>query len=68
LRYVLKLTELPLKENKKAELLLKAKKNFLKECVRSIRDTRKIKPALQAFKLSQMNFKDVLSGILNKSL
>ena len=68
LRDVLKLTELPLKENKKAELLLKAKKNFLKECVRSIRDTRKIKPALQAFKLSQMNFKDVLSGILNKSL
>lgn len=66
LRDVLKLTELPLKENKKTELLLKAKKNFLKECLRSIRDTRKIKPALQAFKLSQMNFKDVLSGILNK--
>jgi glycosyltransferase involved in cell wall biosynthesis len=68
IRDILKLPELPVKEYRRTELLLKAKRSFLKECLRSIKDTGKIKPAYQAFQHSQMNFKDVLSGILNKTL
>lgn len=68
MRDILKLPELPVEENKKTDLLLKAKRSFLKECLRSIKDTGKIKPAYRALKQSEMNFMDVLSGILNKPL
>lgn len=68
MRDILQLPELPVSEEKKTDLLLKAKRNFLKECLRNIKNTGKIKPAYRAFKNSQMNFKDVLSGILNKPL
>lgn len=66
LRDILQLPELPVSEEKKMNLLLKAKKSFLKECIRSVIISRKITPAYQAFKHSRMNWKDVLSGILNK--
>lgn len=68
MRDILKLPELPIEENKKTELLLKAKRNFLKECLSNIKNTGKIKPAYKAFKYSRMGVKDVLSGILNKPL
>ena len=68
MRDILKLPELPVTEEKKMRLLLKAKKSFLKECVKSVISSHKIKPAYKAFKNSQMNWKDVLSGILNKPL
>lgn len=68
MRDILQLPGLPVENEKKIDLLLKAKRSFLKDCLRSIKNTRKIKPAYQAFKNSQMNFKDVLSGILNKPL
>ena len=68
MRDILKLPELPVEEDKKANLLLSAKRSFLKDCLRSIKNTRKIKPAYMAFRESQMNFRDVLSGILNKQL
>jgi glycosyltransferase involved in cell wall biosynthesis len=68
MRDILQLPELPVAKEKKMDLLLKAKRSFLKECLISIKNTRKIKPAYQAFKNSQMNFKDVLSGVLNRIL
>ena len=68
MRDILKLPELPVSEEKKMNLLINAKRSFLKECVRNILNTRKVKPALNAFKNSKMNFKDVVSGILNKPL
>jgi glycosyltransferase involved in cell wall biosynthesis len=67
MRDILKLPVLPVTDENKTRLLLKARKNFLKECVRSIINTRRIKPAYQAFMHSQMSWKDVLSGILNKT-
>lgn len=66
MRDILKLPELPVTEENKTRLLIKARKNFLKECVRNVLNTRKIRPSYEAFKHSQMNWKDVLSGILNK--
>lgn len=68
MRDILQLSQLPVTEEKKTDLLLKAKRNFLKDCLRSIKNTHKIKPAYQAFKYSQMNLRDVISGILNKPL
>ncbi|MGN6267183.1 MAG: glycosyltransferase family 2 protein [Ginsengibacter sp.] len=66
MRDILKLPELPLSEEKKTTLLLKARKNFLKECIKNVIKNRKIKPVYQAFKNSQMNIMDLISGILNK--
>lgn len=68
MRDILKFPELPIEENKKTALLLKAKRSFLKQCLRSIKETHKIKPVYQAFQQSGMSLKDVLSGILNKPL
>jgi hypothetical protein len=68
IRDILKLPELPVSDENKLYLLTNAKRSFLKDCLRTIVKTRKIKPAYRAFKHSQMNFKDVLSGILNKPL
>jgi glycosyltransferase involved in cell wall biosynthesis len=68
IRDILKLPELPVSDENKLYLLTNAKRSFLKDCLRAIVKTRKIKPAYRAFKHSQMNFKDVVSGILNKPL
>lgn len=68
MRDILKLPELPVEENKKTELLLKAKRNFLKACLSDIKNTGKMKPAYKAFKHSRMTVRDILSGILNKPL
>lgn len=66
MRDILKLPELPVAEEKKVQLMTGAKRDFLKSCIRNIVDTGRIKPAYLAFKHSGMNFKDVVSGILNK--
>lgn len=68
LRDILKLPELPVSSEEKNQLLLSAKRDLLKDCVRSIKNTRKIAPAIKALKHSQMSFKDVISGILNKKV
>lgn len=68
MRDILKLPELPLTEEEKMDLLLQARKIFLKDCMRNVIRTQKIKHAFQAFKQSQLNLKEVLSGIFNKPL
>jgi len=68
MRDILKLPELPVSEKKKVRLLTSAKRSFLKECIRTIVTTHKIKPAFKAFIYSGMSFKDLISGILNKPL
>lgn len=68
IRDILKLPELPVSDENKLSLLTNAKRSFLKECFKTIVKTGKIKPAYLAFRHSQMNFKDVVSGILNKPL
>lgn len=68
MRDILKLPGLPVAEEKKIRLLTNAKRSFLKDCLKNIISTRKFKPAYEAFNYSQMNLKDVLSGILNKPL
>jgi len=68
MRDILKLPELPLPNEKRINLLTAAKRSFLKECVRDIMNTGKIRPAYNAFKHSEMDFRDVISGIINKPL
>lgn len=68
LRDILKLPELPITYDKRAQLLTTAKRSFLKQCIRSIIETKKIKPAYLAFKHSQMTLKDVFSGIMNRPI
>lgn len=68
IRDILQLPELPLSYNKRVNLLTAAKRSFLKECVRNILNTGKIKPAYNAFIHSEMDLKDVVSGIINKAL
>ncbi|HEY5367872.1 MAG TPA: glycosyltransferase family 2 protein [Hanamia sp.] len=68
MRDILQLPGLPVSEEMKMNLLINAKRSFLKECARNILHTRKIKPAFNAFSNSKMNWKDVLSGILKKTL
>lgn len=66
LRDILKLPELPMTYDKRIQLLTSAKRSFLKQCIRSIIKTKRIKPAYFAFKHSQMNVKDIFSGIINR--
>jgi glycosyltransferase involved in cell wall biosynthesis len=68
MRDILKFSELPVSAEEKEKLLLSAKRNFLKDILRSIKNSGKIHPAYRAFKNSKMNFKDVLSGVLNKPI
>jgi glycosyltransferase involved in cell wall biosynthesis len=68
LRDIMKLPELPLSEKQKIKLVTKAKRDFLIHCLRYIKSTHKLAPSYAAFKHSGMGLKDVLSGILNKSL
>lgn len=68
MRDILQLRQIPLAKERKTELLLRAKRNFLKDCLRSIKNSGKIKPVYKAFQYSGMTFLDVVSGILNKSL
>jgi glycosyltransferase involved in cell wall biosynthesis len=68
MRDILQLAELPVSEQKRMDLLINAKRSFLKECIRNILHTRKIKPAFNAIKNSKMNLKDVVSAILNRPL
>lgn len=68
LRDILKLDELPMNYDKRVKLLTSAKRSFLKQCIRSIIETKKINPAYFAFKHSEMSFKDVIAGIINRPI
>lgn len=63
MRDILKFPELPLSNEKKAILLLKARKDFINGCITSIFRTGKIVPAYKAFKRSQMKLMDMISII-----
>ncbi len=68
LRDILKLPELPLSKEQKIQLITKAKRDFLIECLKYIKRTGKITPLVKAFKNSGMSWKDMISGILNKPI
>jgi glycosyltransferase involved in cell wall biosynthesis len=68
LRDVLNLPEIPISLEKKHKLLAKAKRDFLLNSLRYIKQTGKIIPAVKAFKHSEMGWLDVVSGILNKPI
>jgi glycosyltransferase involved in cell wall biosynthesis len=68
LRDILKLPELPLSYTKRMKLLTSAKRSFVKECLKSIIETKKVRPTYFAFKNSGMDLKDILSGIINRPI
>jgi len=65
MRDILQLPELPVSEEGKGKLLLNARKSFLKECVRNIKNTHRIAPALKAMKLSGLRFPDIIKTIFS---
>ncbi|HET7115942.1 MAG TPA: glycosyltransferase family 2 protein [Hanamia sp.] len=65
MRDILKLQELPVSEQGKRQLLLDARKSFLKECLRNIKNTHRITPVYQAMKLSGLKFPDIVKTIFS---
>lgn len=65
MRDILALPELPVSEERKKHLLLKARKSLLKECLRNIKNTGRISPAYQAIKLSGLGFAEIINTVLH---
>ncbi|CAN5338639.1 hypothetical protein BH11BAC5_BH11BAC5_30170 [soil metagenome] len=66
LRDILKLPDLPIEEHSRARLLTTAKRNFIKDCVKSIWRNKNFKSSIQAYRFSEMELKDVVSAVLNR--
>lgn len=65
IRDILALPELPLSIAKKEILLKKARKDLIMNCLRSIKNTRRLKPAYIAFQLSGLTKSEILKTIFS---
>lgn len=57
---------IPLNKIEKNQLLTKAKRDFIIHCLKYVKKTRTITPAIKAFKHSRMGLKGFISGLFNK--
>lgn len=64
-RDIMQLTELPLNEQQREFLRIKAKRRFLVNNFRYLKQTRNIKKCLSAFRLADFSIKDIFQGIFN---
>jgi glycosyltransferase involved in cell wall biosynthesis len=65
IRDLLLLPELPVSEEGKTTILAGARKRLVKACLSSIKHSRKLAPALKAYKLSGLKFNDVLKTMFS---
>jgi glycosyltransferase involved in cell wall biosynthesis len=65
MRDILQLPELPVSGDKKQLLLAGAKKALIKNCLRSIKNSRRFRPAYRAYLLSGLKFTDILKTIFS---
>lgn len=65
IRDLLTLPELPVTNERKAQLLKRARKELIRDCLISIKNERQLAPAYKAYQLSGLKFTDLLKTIFS---